>query len=121
MFTTNYKMRPLSITCDFEKALHNAISVEFPQTFINSCLFHWKQAICQKVIELKFNKRGIVDPFLHQISLEQLTLIPPNEITKFGILYCRGNIEVNLEKEDMEKMEIFGLFLQNLDEQTFHN
>ena len=98
-------MRPLSITCDFEKALHNAISVEFPQTFINGCLFHWKQAIRQKVIELKFNQRGIVDRFLHQISLEQLTLIPPNEITKFGIPYCRENIEINLEKEDMEKME----------------
>ena len=105
--TSNYKIRPKSITCDFEKALHNAIAFEFPQTYVNGCLFHWKQAICRKVKELKFSEFGIQDRFTHRFSLEQLTLIPPNEITKFGIPYCRENIEYELQKEDLEKMETF--------------
>ena len=29
--SSNYKIRPLSITCAFEKALRNAISIKFPQ------------------------------------------------------------------------------------------
>ena len=49
-----------------------------------------------------------------KIPLEQVTLIPPNEITKFGIPYCRGNIEVNLEKEDMEKWKLFGIIFTKL-------
>ena len=48
-FTTNYKMRPLLITCDFEKALYNAISVEFPPTFINGCLFIGNKQFIEKL------------------------------------------------------------------------
>ena len=39
------KISPSTITCDFEIALQNAISTQFPGVAINGCLFHWKQAI----------------------------------------------------------------------------
>jgi len=38
--SSDYKMKPDRITCDFEKALHNAIAIEFPSAVINGCLFH---------------------------------------------------------------------------------
>ena len=39
--TAGSKMNPTSVTCDFEKGLHNAIL----KAIINGYLFHWKQAI----------------------------------------------------------------------------
>ena len=104
--TTQYKMRPLTITCNFEKALHNAISVEFPTAIINGCLFHWKQAIRRKILDLKFDE-PVVDRFMNPIALQTLTIIPPNEIMKYGIPFVRDIVDHELSKKDMDKIEIF--------------
>ena len=43
--TAGSKMNPTSVTCDFEKGLHNAILKAFHKAIINKSLFHWKQVI----------------------------------------------------------------------------
>ena len=43
--TIGRKIAPSTITCNFEVALQNTISKNFPQVVINGCLYHWKQAI----------------------------------------------------------------------------
>ena len=42
---SNWKLDPFSVTCDFEKGLHNAIRGQFIGSILNECMFHWKQAI----------------------------------------------------------------------------
>ena len=54
--TVDRKIIPSTITCDFKIALQNAISATFPGVVINGYLFHWKQAIWRKIIELNFKE-----------------------------------------------------------------
>ena len=55
------RANPKTITCDFEQALLGAITGNFPYSKIIGCLFHWKQAICRKLLLLKFtNEKEIV-------------------------------------------------------------
>ena len=86
--TAGSKMNPTSVTCDYEKGLHNAIMKAFPKAIINGCLFHWKQAILRKLGDLKCDQ-WMIDPFMPSDSIETLTIIPPNEIESKGILYVR--------------------------------
>ena len=106
---TQFKMRPTTISCDFEKALHNAIKIEFPTAIVSGCLFHWKQAIRRKIIDLKFDE-PVVDRFMNAISLQTLTVIPPNEIVKYGIPYVRDIVEHELSENDLKKNEQFWLY-----------
>ena len=39
---SNWKLDPFSVTCNFEKALHNAARLQFADSLLNGCLFHWK-------------------------------------------------------------------------------
>ena len=105
--SSNYKMKPDSITCDFEKALHNAIALEFPNVIINGCLFHWKQAIRRKIRDLKFEEPSIEERFMWRNVLETLTIIPVDQIKTYGIPFVRGCVETDLNKNDLEKMDIF--------------
>ena len=49
---SNWKLDPLFVTRDFEKRLHSSIRGRFTSTIFNGCLFHWKQAIIRKMVEL---------------------------------------------------------------------
>ncbi|CAF4499777.1 unnamed protein product, partial [Rotaria sp. Silwood2] len=49
---------PLSITVDFEKAVHNVIKQKLPQTKLNGCFFHYKQCLWRHVQTL-----GLQEPF----------------------------------------------------------
>ena len=105
--SVDHKMQPLTITCDFEKALHSAIKTEFPSARINGCLFHWKQAIRKKLKDLRFEESSVVDRFMHRSTLETLTIIPPNEIEEFGIPFVRDIIDENLGENDLKKIDLF--------------
>ena len=56
---SNWKLDPFSVTCDFEKGLHNAIRGQFTNCILNGCLFHWKQATRRKRVELNIDKKQI--------------------------------------------------------------
>ena len=100
-------MRPTTVTCDFKKALHNVVRTEFPTAIVNGCLFHWKQAIGRKIPNLKFDK-PIDERMMTRFFLETLTIIPANEIEKYGITYVPHSvIKVNCNQSDLEKMETF--------------
>ena len=107
-----HKINPASVTCDFKKALHNAVKMEFPHSIINGCLFHWKQAIYRKVMSLKFDE-PVIDRFKDRLVFEQLTLIPPNEIRTYGIPYVREIINFDLSSSNMKKMEMFWEYFEN--------
>ena len=104
--TVARKICPVTITCDFEIALQNAISIVFTDAIVNGCLFHWKQAIQRKLIDLKF-KYEIVERMMWDHTLEILTLINPSEIKWKGIPYVRSIIDGDLDHDDMVKMEKF--------------
>ncbi|KAG3002601.1 hypothetical protein PC120_g19644 [Phytophthora cactorum] len=55
------KMTSGSISCDFESALINAVRDQFTETRVIGCLFHWKQAIRRKMVELRFPANQIVE------------------------------------------------------------
>lgn len=46
------KFSPKSVLCDFERAILNSISLEFPETVRKGCFFHFCQAVYRKVQEL---------------------------------------------------------------------
>jgi len=79
------RINPKTVTCDFELALINAVQSIFPYTKINGCLFHWKQAICRKLVSLKFtNEKEILEICMHKNAMDILTVIPENKIEKKG-------------------------------------
>jgi len=45
------KLNPASIMLDFEKAIHNACNINFPETTLVGCLFHLGQNLWRKVQE----------------------------------------------------------------------
>ena len=77
--TVGRKISRSTITCDFVIALQNVILSTFPGVIINGCLFHWKQAIRHKIIDLKF-KENICERMMWENSLEVLAIINPSEI-----------------------------------------
>jgi len=75
--TVDRKIAPVSVTCDFEIALQNAIMEVFPGVVVNGCLFHWKQAIYRKIIDLNFHE-DVCERMMWKDSLEVLTIINPS-------------------------------------------
>lgn len=110
-----FQIKPGAITCDFEKALLNAIVNQFNNTSIIGCLFHFKQALRRKLISLRIDKEQI-----HQVmkigNLDLLTVIPTNEIIKYGIPYIRANIN---EGDDVSKWNQFWLYFRKTWMTTF--
>ncbi|OWY92011.1 hypothetical protein PHMEG_00039152 [Phytophthora megakarya] len=53
------EMTPASVTCDFEAALIKGIRDQFPGIHVIGCLFHWKQAIRRKLMDLRFSANHI--------------------------------------------------------------
>ena len=104
--TIDWKLFPSTITCDFKIALQNAVWKFFPGVVINGCLFHWKQAIQRKIIELNF-KENICKRMMWKNSLKVFTLINSNEIRWKGIPFVRSIVDDGLEHKDFVKMEKF--------------
>ncbi len=91
------RANPKTTMCDFEQALLNTIGGMFPYSKIIGCFFHWKQAICRKLISLKFeNEKEIVELAMVKNSMDILTVIPVNEIRTKGFAFVNDN--------DSEKM-----------------
>ena len=104
---SGWRLEPFSVTCDFEKALHNAVTGQFKGTKLNGCLFHWKQAIRRKMIALKIDSDQI-SMAMTTFVLDVLTVIPPNEIRSKGIPYVKSIIDEELiSKDEKDKWEYF--------------
>jgi hypothetical protein len=88
--STEWKLEAKSKTCDFEQALIKALNCQLPNVDNVLCLFHWKQCLRRKQVDL-----GIPLHLIHNLlapggPMEILTIIPINEITSTGIPYVRS-------------------------------
>jgi hypothetical protein len=80
----DFKLDPLTVTCDFEKALIGEIKAKFPRVEIVGCLFHLKQAWRKKLVSLGFDQ-PLVAKLMKAGQLDLLCYIDPNEIITKGI------------------------------------
>ena len=56
-------MDPMTVTVDFELGLHNVIKDQFQELDINGRLFHLKQALRRKMIELMISEKKYQFPW----------------------------------------------------------
>jgi hypothetical protein len=97
------KLKPLSISCDFERAILNSINCQFPNVPIVGCEFHFKQAIRKKLINLNV-RTDVVSNLVDSNGLLQiLTQIPISEIENRGIPYVRSNFDELEYKPNFDK------------------
>jgi len=81
---------PYCVGVDFEWNFFRAVAEHFPQALIIGCLFHFKQALRKKLVELKVPKEEI-DFAMRRGVLDLITVIPLDEITK-GLHFIRNMI-----------------------------
>ena len=108
---SKWKLDPFSVTCDYERGLHNAVVRKFRDTMLNGCLFHWKQANRRKMVDLKMETKQIKLAMTRNV-LDILTIIPRDEILSKGIPYVRDIIdaEVKTKKDRQLWDEFWGYF-----------
>ena len=56
---SGWRLEPFSVSCDFEKIQHNAVTCQFKEFKLSGYLFHWKQAIQRKIIALKIDSEQL--------------------------------------------------------------
>ncbi|KAE8893076.1 hypothetical protein PF005_g21676 [Phytophthora fragariae] len=93
-----FQVKPWTVTFDFEKALINAVMGAFPMSVLVGCLFHWKQAIRRKLVDLRIPKEAIRTAMSPGI-MDTLTVIPVDEIVSHGIPYVRSKIDERSHKK----------------------
>ncbi|KAG3118671.1 hypothetical protein PI124_g4084 [Phytophthora idaei] len=81
---TDRLLEPATVTCDFEHGLMNAITEQFPLLKIVGCLFHWKQELRRKMVELRI-ARPQISAVLRPGVIDVLTIIPVDQIADKGI------------------------------------
>jgi hypothetical protein len=90
VWATGFKFKGISFSCDFEFAIIDAIKEVFECPVIVGCLFHWKKAIRQKMMDCNIPKNLISEMIGSGGLLEVLTVIPIGEIETKGIPYVRS-------------------------------
>lgn len=89
------KLQVTTATTDFEKAEMNQIQQVFKPKHFVGCVFHWKQCLRRKLIELHVNELlisyliGDYDEDAGTGYILLLTIIDPTEIVSKGIPYIR--------------------------------
>ena len=68
-----------TVLCDFEQAEQNAMQEVFPDTAIQGCLFHWKQALRRQFVKIsEFHQDNTVKEDLQ--SIYGLAFIPEDAV-----------------------------------------
>ena len=76
---SKWKLCPLLVTVDFGLGLYNAINDQFEESETNGCLFHFKQALRNKMIEFRMSKEEIKIGMESNV-IDLLEIIPTNEV-----------------------------------------
>lgn len=84
--------------CDFEQTIHMAVRDQSPSAYIVGCLFHWKQAIRRKVLELRIPK-GDVQVAMTPGLLDTLTVVPEAGIRTKGIPFVTHSLNSRVDKQ----------------------
>ncbi|XP_068208558.1 uncharacterized protein [Palaemon carinicauda] len=76
------EIAPVSISCDYEKAFHNAFLSVFNNAEVLGCFFHLSQAVWRKIQDLGLNDLycGSEEVRKYTKMLVALAFVPPNEI-----------------------------------------
>lgn len=84
-----------TVKCDFEQSLINSLRDEFARDdpdAVSGCLFHWKQALRRKLLDLRVSK-DVITIFLGENGLINfLVMLTYDEIPK-GIAYIREELD----------------------------
>ena len=100
-----------TFTADFEQAILNTARALFSDAPLIGCLFHWKQALRRKLLELRVPKAVIHQLLGVENSLmDLLTVIPIPEIVVKGILYIHAHFN---EQGNEEKFNSFWSYFVN--------
>ncbi|KUF91609.1 Hematopoietic prostaglandin D synthase [Phytophthora nicotianae] len=86
------QVEPRYVMCDFELGLVNAVRQQFAGVPIVGCLFHWKQALRRKLIDLRIPKET-VSHVMASGAIDVLTVIPIDEIAEKGIPSVRSRVD----------------------------
>ncbi|ETK90458.1 hypothetical protein L915_05783 [Phytophthora nicotianae] len=89
---SNRQLEPENVTCDFEVALINAVLDQFPRANLVGCLFHWKQVLRRKMVDLRIPDSQIKSA-LGPGKLDSLAVIPVDQIAKKSVRYIRSIVD----------------------------
>ena len=88
----DFNLEGRSVTCDFEEALIRAITEQFSEADKVLCLFHWKQALRNKLVMLSIPK-AIISEFMGPDALINiLTVVEEEDIPK-AVAYIRAHFD----------------------------
>jgi hypothetical protein len=87
---SGWKLDAKTKTCDFERALLNAMNEQFPEseTPTVGCLFHFKQALRRKLIGYRIPNEVIHHLMGPNGLINILTIVPVDEIITKVSYYC---------------------------------
>ncbi|CAF4133711.1 unnamed protein product, partial [Rotaria magnacalcarata] len=83
--------RPISITTDYEKAVHNVIKKKLPMATVHGCFFHFKQCLWRQI-----NSHGLQKLFVDDRQVRRYLKI-------FG---CLALIPEQFVIEEFEKLQV---------------
>ncbi|KAG3068299.1 hypothetical protein PI125_g23447 [Phytophthora idaei] len=98
--TTGMNMQPGTITCDYERAVINAVRDQFPDSKIVGCLFHVKQAVWRRMQKLCIPTEEI-SAAMARGMLDVLTVLPHDQIDPLGTEYVIERIQSSLAERDI--------------------
>lgn len=103
MFQCELKCNPKVVVCDFEHAIHQDVEEQFktPKVNIVGCLFHWKQAIRRKMIEVRIPADQI-EVAMTPGYIDVLTVIPEHKIRLKGIPYVIRKVDRSIDRQGIK-------------------
>jgi hypothetical protein len=126
---TGVSMQPAIVTCDFEWGIIKGVQDQFPEAFVVGCLFHWKQALRKRLVNLRvpadqINKameRGVLD-LLTVVREEKVdeaiiyvkTLIPTHKTTTLWNKFWKYFRETWMKKFPFHTWNISAMTSQNV-------
>lgn len=90
------KFDAITVTCDFEQALITAINDNIENAVIIGCLFHWKQAMRRKMLQLHIHETLISEIMDVNGIINILPEVPISDIETKAIPYIRQNFNTTL-------------------------
>ncbi|EGZ16351.1 hypothetical protein PHYSODRAFT_334540 [Phytophthora sojae] len=98
---TGSRLQPGSVVCDFEAALIDSVTDQFPHARVIGCLFHFKQVIRRRMMKLRIRPQEI-SIAMEVGVLDMLTVIVPAHVDPHGINYVSELIMSRCRTEEIE-------------------
>ena len=100
---SGWVLRSKTWTCDFEAGLLKAMKEQFPEGYAVGCLFHWKQSLRRKLMELNVSLEKISELMCEDGLINLLTVVPLSEIVNKAIPFIRANFDEGKFSKQFDK------------------